>query len=1431
MLSSSTMGSEAWSFAMRHYVARVQWSVVTQLGGRYPRLPPFGTKVFVKKRSWQRIKDEFTEKVVAARVLCPSLDVAKGFLVKTEDGSYLTTMVAVENVKEISGEFEVDAPPARADEPGVRRRMRGKTAITQIEEEILAKLGPLDQEHLLQDEELAAAFIDAGDYSMKAVEELLEGLWLGEQLSPNRRGAVFSGTMQVSVHVLGMYRHGGVVGATLLARTRPLLTQFLVKAMKKQMVTETSFTTLSINFNTPMQCHKDYNNQPGQSACLIGCGNYVGGALWCHQPDKDVRDAIDWHKVDGRWLPGHRHQTYHRAVVFDPCELHQPLPWQGNRITLTAYTAGCAENCNQPHRDLLQDLGFPLPPQMPQAVKPEGGGGGGSVEKEGKAAVRFLRPGDQGLGENLNSGSGDGVVRAGDLPGLGSGENLKSGSGDGVVRAGDLHGLGPGENLKLGSGDDVVRGAHCKCRGWEVDPSLCVCELPGEGPLSGEPQHFFIGDEYESDLSEDAWMYESWGAFGPPSVASMKAVKGEDGVSYEILASECPLEVGWDLFDGYLDEIRCVLAEEENLERALLDESIPGNHALEHVEACKSRRLELESEMEKWQRPCWEPGSDRLCAANPVAEEGEDAPLHTKTIPNEVVRKEIARWVPSMVSEYESLIRENDAVEPFAEETLEQWKKEGREFDLVPGKTVHTIKAFTGRLKTRAVICGNFLGQTFTKEQKYAAGADGVLIRILLRMVALRGWRLCVMDVRTAFLLAPLLFQEDRPTLVQVPKMFLLGGVCRETVWRVKRALYGMVISPRSWEVYRNKTLAQMRGKVPEGEVRFVPSEIDGSLWYVLVGERRAGAIICYVDDLLITGELPIAQEASQMIARTWKCTEPQWDDVTFNGFEVHCASDGLILRQDSYTKDLLARYQDLDGYEEVPAPTQLNAEDFELKAGEFAADFIRTAQTMAGELQWLAGRCRPEILYAVNLLSQAISKSPKEAVYRGGHLLKYLKRFPEAGIFYSSKPQVTPDAQVSAGAVIEGFSDASFAPNSGRSQQAVMLFMTGGLVAWSSHRQAFVTMSTAESELVAICELTTCMRSIEELVAEVMLLSKTKVSEVTKVIYTDSQSALSVCKSAAGSWRTRHLRIRGNLVRELLELPDWVSHHLEGRIMLADLGTKALAADRFSLLVDRMRVLRKRHGEKALKPAAEHVKRLLMLLCLTALVEHGEAAEIEERESFDYMFLGVCLVAVIAVWECLKTLAGKLAQCCGSTRQGRRAEEPTGSTVRAADSESSASLGYLDSEPVGLRHRSGRFTEDQNPSGASSSENYQRVSMTTRGSENSPIHEPVGTWAPFDARFYVPPSGKRDSWEIDEGRGIAIRHHPTPRLNLFVPGQAAGGPSMNQFTGERRTIGRLPNGEVRVHTDDFTTLSKPAQLLANKEWRGRTELRLKRRS
>ena len=161
------MASQNWSFAMRHYVARIQWSVVAQLGGRYPRLPPFGTKVFVKKRSWKMLKEDFVEKVVAARILCPSSDVARGFLVKTDDNSYLTTMVAVENVKEVSGEFEVDAssgtecaPWSLSSHSGEKRPWRLPSAM----QERLCKLDPQWEEHLIEDEELAEAFFGRGRF-------------------------------------------------------------------------------------------------------------------------------------------------------------------------------------------------------------------------------------------------------------------------------------------------------------------------------------------------------------------------------------------------------------------------------------------------------------------------------------------------------------------------------------------------------------------------------------------------------------------------------------------------------------------------------------------------------------------------------------------------------------------------------------------------------------------------------------------------------------------------------------------------------------------------------------------------------------------------------------------------------------------------------------------------------------------------------------------------------------------------------------------------------------------------------------------------------------------------------------------------------------------------------------------------------------------
>ena len=1145
---------------------------------------------------------------------------------------------------------------------------------------------------------------------------------------------------------------------------------------------------------------------------------------------------MTWKQFRGRWLPGRIYHTYHNLVCFDPCRFHQPQQWEGKRITISAYTVNCYDNCSQAHLALLQALGFPLPHDGVRA-QPEGGEGAcGNVL--GSGATKSLRRQKGALRVLCCSGFSE-RDQVGDSSIPGEDQTLESpqvagGEGRDLVHEGQGH-VGdravPGEDQTLESpqvAGGEGRGCMCKgyevdpslcmCKGYEVDPSLCVCKGYEVDPSPEHgPQVFYIGDAVSANVEdgtkdqaegepEDAWLREEWGAYGPPELTRLMAVNEEDESSYHLVGAESPLRVGWDLLGEYVDGLRMALVLEEYAER---DHLLRRGEEGDECSGLLHRWVQDRAGLEDFVKSLSDSLDEDVMALRKMApQDEEDVPLHTKTVPNEIVRREIKKWVPSMAAEYEALVRENDAVEPFPEETLELWKKEGQDFDLVPGKTVHTIKAFSGRLKTRAVICGNFLGQCFTRDQKYASGADSVLIRLVLRECALQCWSLCVIDVRTAFLLAPLLFQEERPTLVQVPKMFLLGGVCKETVWRVKRALYGMVTSPKSWEVYRNKTMAEMRGKVKEGEVTLVPSQVDGSLWYAMVSQRRVGLVICYVDDLLIAGEKDVAEEVTNMFRKTWKCSEPQWDDISFNGFEIKRTSEGLVLTQDSYVKDLLERYKNVDGFEEVPAPLQLKPEEFEIKENEDVAEFVRAAQVIAGEIQWLAGRCRPELMYATNLLSQAISRCPKEAVYRGGHRVRYLKRYPAGGLVYSSQPVKEKDARLSCrGPLLEGYSDASFAPSAERSQQCVLVFASGGLVAWCSSRQPFVTMSTAESELVAICEMTTCLKSLEQLAAEVSLGKASDFVKVMKVLFSDSQSALSVCRCAAGSWRTRHLRIRGNLVRELLDQADWTSFHLDGVTMTADIGTKALPADRFGMLVDRMRMTRTRcttaEAREVKTLNLQCARRLVLLLCLASLVDQVEAADAEQVDYVYYGFLTGVVVVILIVYEFIKWGLQEVRGWCrvrGEATRIKRARSTT-TTTRARPSTSSSS--------------------------SSTSASEEMMSLRRRRPPTPPV--PEDRLVPDDegAYSFVTPSGDRDRWEVDYEREVAIHWHAKPRQHLFVPGHCSGGPELSRLTGERTTYAKFPSGQVRMLKDNYLQLAKPSPVLADREWKGRTELKM----
>ena len=117
----------------------------------------------------------------------------------------------------------------------------------------------------------------------------------------------------------------------------------------------------------------------------------------------------------------------------------------------------------------------------------------------------------------------------------------------------------------------------------------------------------------------------------------------------------------------------------------------------------------------------------------------------------------------------------------------------------------------------------------------------------------------------------------------------------------------------------------------------------------------------------------------------------------------------------------------------------------------------------------------------------------------------------------------------------------------------------------------------------------------------------------MTKMIFTDSQSALAIMVNEGGSWRTRHLRIKAMYARQLVQRGVWMIQHLAGEKMLADIGTKALALPRLQALkkeIGMVKLEEKPQVEKEEKDekTGVEVEKALRLLVLAAQVQMAKA-------------------------------------------------------------------------------------------------------------------------------------------------------------------------------------------------------------------------------
>ena len=278
----------------------------------------------------------------------------------------------------------------------------------------------------------------------------------------------------------------------------------------------------------------------------------------------------------------------------------------------------------------------------------------------------------------------------------------------------------------------------------------------------------------------------------------------------ELVAAAVPLafdEIAREELDRSQLRLQALIKRESNLHvQAVVCDSANGG---ERVESLRSAAQQVEQ-------------------ATQDLQQSYDEVLQTHVVPNAVVERDPSEWIGPMREEYEGLQK---AVKPLDEATLEQWRRDGTPCEVIPAKVICSIKAPKGRRKVRCVYCGNFArSDRWSRADTYSGGIDAVTLRTLLRFAGLRKLDLGIIDVKQAFLTAPLL-SNGVQIVVMTPAMFRRHRICEEKYWSVHQALYGLTISPRSWSVHRDGTLTELRFNVDGAPVRVRPMTSDPNIW------------------------------------------------------------------------------------------------------------------------------------------------------------------------------------------------------------------------------------------------------------------------------------------------------------------------------------------------------------------------------------------------------------------------------------------------------------------------------------------------------------------------------------------------------------------------------------------------------------------------
>lgn len=464
--------------------------------------------------------------------------------------------------------------------------------------------------------------------------------------------------------------------------------------------------------------------------------------------------------------------------------------------------------------------------------------------------------------------------------------------------------------------------------------------------------------------------------------------------------------------------------------------------------------------------------------------------------------------------------------------------------------------------KARNVLLGNLTQEGIDYYETYSPVGKLSSLRLFLAIVVQLKMYMFQGDFNTAFLNASI--EED--IFLEIPHFFKLDDFTQplpqddplkhmnpsQLCLKLKKSQYGLKQSSRNWYITLNEFLINQLG--------FEPCNSEPCL-YTFRNERCRAIMFLYVDDFILAStSSEFIDECITTISSKYQIKKIG-DPKTILGISIRRKNDTIYLNQNGKIEDL-AKLFHLE--KAAPVTTPLDPDHKLTKhmssrkdkesiyhpdhPNSKADQLVTTYRSIVGKLNHISQATRPDIAYAVAVLSKYLNNPMISHLYAALRVVKYLYSTRQLCIRFQRDSHQQLE--------LEAYSDSDWAGDvdTRRSQSGTILLLAGGPIHWMSACQHLVSLSSAEAEVIAL------KQTVKETLWMRNILQETYLEQKKPIpVYEDNSSTIKIVTNPMISKKNRHMEIGYYFIASHIEIGSISLNKIEGQRNYADLMTKYL--------------------------------------------------------------------------------------------------------------------------------------------------------------------------------------------------------------------------------------------------------------------------------